>query len=124
MGSFWGAVMAGEPTQGYLFIRGQGALGGSGGQDGRRVVWGDGLGGEGYEVGVVGGRQGVDGLDGGEGCLQRASVLPPCAAWRMRMRWARAATQALRRDAEAAVERRRLSGMSRYGSGLTVRTPG
>ena len=34
-------------------------------------------------------------------CWQRVSVLPPCAAWRMRMRWARAATQALFQNEQA-----------------------
>ena len=41
----------------------------SGGQEGGRVVWGDGLGAEGDEVGVVGGGEGEDGLGGGEGLL-------------------------------------------------------
>ena len=74
----------------------------SAGQEGGRVVRGEGVGAEGDEVGVVGGREGVDGFGGGEGlCWQSASVLPPCAAWRMRMRWARAATQALFQNEQA-----------------------
>ena len=44
-------------------------LSGSGCQEGGRVVWGEGLGAEGDEVGVVGGGEGVDGLGGGEGLL-------------------------------------------------------
>ena len=46
-----------------------GAGPGSAGQEGGRVVLGDGLGAEGDEVGVVGGGEGVDGLGGGEGLL-------------------------------------------------------
>ncbi len=38
-------------------------------QEGGRVVWGNGLGAEGDEVGVVGGGEGVDGFGGGEGLL-------------------------------------------------------
>ena len=38
------------------------------------------------------------------GCWQRAAVLPPGAAWSTGMRWARAATQALRRAAVAAAD--------------------
>ena len=46
----------------------------------------------------------MDGFGAGEGPAGRgAKVLLPCAAWRMRMRSAWAATQALRREAEAAV---------------------
>ena len=60
-----------------LFLRGMGgdwsgeagARRDSGGQEGGRVVWRDGLGAEGDEVGVVGGGEGVDGLGGGEGLL-------------------------------------------------------
>ena len=37
----------------------------SGGQEGGWVVWGEGLGAEGGEVGVVGGGEGIDGLGGG-----------------------------------------------------------
>ncbi len=44
-----------------------GARRASGGQEGGRLVRGDGLGAEGDEVGVVGGGDGVDGLGGGEG---------------------------------------------------------
>ena len=44
-----------------------GAGRGSAGQEGGRVVRGDGLGAEGDEVGVVGGGEGVDGFGGGEG---------------------------------------------------------
>ena len=44
-------------------------LSGSVCQEGGRVVWGEGLGAEGAEVGVVGGGEGVDGFGGGEGLL-------------------------------------------------------
>ena len=84
-------------------------LSGSVCQEGGRVVWGEGLGAEGDEVGVEGGGEGVDGFGGGEGCWQRAAVLAPGAAWRTGMRWARLATQALRRAAVAAVGRRMVS---------------
>ena len=87
-----------------------GAGPGSAGQEGGRVVRGEGLGAEGDEVGVVGRGEGVDGLGGGEGLLAECFGFAACAAWRMRMRWARAATQVLRRDAVAAVARRMLSG--------------
>ena len=43
-------------------------LSGSVCQEGGRVVWGEGLGAEGDEMGVVGG-EGVDGFGGGEGLL-------------------------------------------------------
>ena len=46
-----------------------GAGPGSAGQEGGRVVRGEGLGAEGDEVSVVGGGKGVDGLGGGEGLL-------------------------------------------------------
>ena len=65
-------MIADEPAQGSRILLGAGWLGarrGSGGQEGGRVVWGDGLGAEGDEVGVVGGGEGVDGLGGGEGLL-------------------------------------------------------
>ena len=56
--------MADEPTQGsrISMVRGD-----SVGEEGRRVVRGDGLSAEGDEVGVVGGGEGVDRLGGGEG---------------------------------------------------------
>ena len=60
-------MIADEPAKGSRILLG--ARRGSGGQDGGRVVWGDGLGAEGDEVGVVGGGEGVDGLGGGEGLL-------------------------------------------------------
>ena len=41
----------------------------SGGEEGDRVWWRDGLRGEGDEVGVVGGGEGVDGFGGGKGLL-------------------------------------------------------
>ena len=41
------------------------------------------------------------GLAAAGACWQRDSVLPPWAAWRMRMRWARAATQALFQNEQA-----------------------
>ena len=44
-------------------------LSGSVCQEGGRVVWGEGLGAEGDEAGVVGGGEGVDGFGGGEGLL-------------------------------------------------------
>ncbi len=44
-------------------------LSGSVCQEGGRVVWREGLGAEGDEVGVVGGGEGVDGFGGGEGLL-------------------------------------------------------
>ena len=65
-------MIADEPAQGSRILLGAGWLGarrGSGGQEGGRVVWGDGLGAEGDEVGVVGGGEGVDGLGGDEGLL-------------------------------------------------------
>ena len=65
-------MIADEPAQGSRILLGAGWLGarrGSGGQEGGRVVRGDGLGAEGDEMGVVGGGEGVDGLGGGEGLL-------------------------------------------------------
>ena len=56
----------------------------------RWALWGEELGGR---------RRGS--LAAARACWQRASVLPPCAAWRMRMRWARAATQALFQNEQA-----------------------
>lgn len=106
LGGFGGlTVIAGEPVLGCLIFWGRGgARGGSGGQEGGWVVGRQELGTEVDEVGVVAGGEGVDGLGGAaRACWQRASVLLPCATWRMRMRWARAATQVFRCDAEAAV---------------------
>ena len=67
-----------EPAQGSRSLLRPGWLGArrnSGGQEGGRVVWGDGLGAEGDEVGVVGGGEGVDGLGGGEGLLAGGLVV-------------------------------------------------
>ena len=60
-------MIADEPAQGSRILLG--ARRGSGWQEGGWVVWRDGLGTEGDEVGVVGGGEGVDGLGGGEGLL-------------------------------------------------------
>ena len=96
-------MIAGEPALGCLIIWGWGVERGAI-QSVRRAdgsSGGMGLGAEGHEVGVVGGGEGVDGLGGGEGLVARASVLLPCAAWRMRMRWASAATQTLFQNEQA-----------------------
>ncbi len=50
-------------------------MGAWGVQKGGWVVWGDGLGAEGDEVGVVGGGESVDGLGGGEGLLAGGFVV-------------------------------------------------
>ena len=58
------SVLCGPYWVGWMY-----GLSGSGCQEGGRVVWGEGLGAEGDEVGVVGGGEGVDGFGGGEGLL-------------------------------------------------------
>ena len=77
---------AGEPAQGCLSIQGKGG-----------------------ERGAVQADKRTDGSSREMGwatraCWQRASVFLPCAEWRMRMRWARAMEQVLRREAEAVGE--------------------
>ena len=54
---------------GLLWVGWMGGLPESVCQEGGRVVWGDGLGAESVEVGVVGGGEGGDGFGGGEGLL-------------------------------------------------------
>ena len=60
-------MIADEPAQGSRILLG--ARRGSGWQEGGWVVWRDGLGTEGDEVGVVGGGEAVNGFGGDEGLL-------------------------------------------------------
>ena len=87
-----------------------GSAAGSGGQEGGWVVRGDGLGAEGDEVSVVGGGEGVDGFGGGEGLLAESFGFAALYGVEDEDAVGEGATQALRREAVAAVGRRRILG--------------
>ena len=80
-------MIADEPAQGSRILLG--ARRGSGWQEGGWVVWRDGLGTEGDEVGVVGGGEGVDGLGGGEGLLAGRFVVSGGCQARLAGLWQR-----------------------------------